>query len=170
MDLAWVLTERGLAVRAEPLARLAIAEFRSEKAAEAEADSLRGLAEAQLSQGQLADAQNTIDMAMRILEAVDSQPARLSARVMTARIRAARRETAEAQRALQTVVADANKSQLWRVQLKARLALADIESRVGHVAAARRSLAELQRDALKRGFVLIARKADGFARRLPKSD
>jgi tetratricopeptide (TPR) repeat protein len=167
-DLARVLTELGWPDRAEPAARLAIAEFRSEKAPDGESQALRALAEAQLAEGKLNDARSSIAAALRLADVVDPQSEGLTPRIVAARIDIASGKRDDARKALASVVSTAIQKQARGAEFSARLALAELEVKSGNAAAARGHLAALQKETTERGYVLLARKADALLQQLDK--
>ena len=62
---------------------------------------------------------------------------------------------------LEGVLAEAKKYGYLNYEYQARLALGEIEIKVGKAVAGRARLAALRQDAIRAGFLLLARKADG---------
>jgi len=168
-DLAWVLTELGVPDRAEPAARLAIAEFRAEKAPDAEAAALIRLAEAQFALGKLEDARRSIDAASGIQTAIDPQSPLLGARILAAQIDAVRGRIDDARKTLASAVSTASRLQLRAAEFEARYVLADLDGQAGNTTAARGRLVTLQKEAADLGFLLVAGKAKALLQRLGSS-
>ena len=66
---------------------------------------------------------------------------------------------AGARKQLESVLADARRYRYAEPEFEARLRLGELDLRSGSAAAARSRLQQLQEDARKKGFLLIARKA-----------
>ena len=75
------------------------------------------------------------------------------------RVKAALGKNAPAATELESVFAGASKHKYLGYQLEARLALGEIETESGKIAAGHAHLTALQKDAAAKGFLLIARKA-----------
>jgi thioredoxin-like negative regulator of GroEL len=76
-----------------------------------------------------------------------------------AKVESAAGNIAPAAKALQDALAQARKHNLVGLQYEARLALGETEIKTGNVESARVHLASLERDARKKQFLRIARKA-----------
>lgn len=165
--LATVLLDEGQAARAETLSRQAAEEFQTEKADVSEAFARGVLAESQLAQSKLGDAQKTIDVSVRLLKKTDDREKRVSVLITAARIRAASGKPAEAVQSLEAILVEAARFHLGEAEFEARLALGEVEMTSGKTTAGRARLAALERDATSKGFLLVARKARAAASRTP---
>jgi len=76
-----------------------------------------------------------------------------------ARVLAALGENAEATKRLEAVLSEATKYGYLNYEYQARLALGEVDLKSGRTAAGRSRLATLNQDAIRTGFLLIARKA-----------
>jgi hypothetical protein len=158
-----VLIEEGQAVQAETLARQAAQEFQTEKAALRESQARAVLAQSQLVQGKLGEAQQSIDAAEKLLGKSDDPDARFLQIRTAARVQAAAGKTSEAIKSLAVTVAKLAKVHRVYDQFETRLALGEIEIKSGRTASGSARLAALEKEARVRGFLLIARKAQAAA-------
>ena len=120
------------------------------------------LALALLAEGNLAEAERAIARVQPRLQITQDRLLRLSAGVAAARVRAAKAapaSVAQAKRELDAIVLEAANLGAVAIAFDARLALGEIEMRIGDLASGRVRLAALQRDAMAKGFHSIARKA-----------
>jgi serine/threonine protein kinase/tetratricopeptide (TPR) repeat protein len=120
------------------------------------------LARALAAQGKMPDARAAIDKASTLTQKGDDASIRLRVAIESAILRAgsgAPADVSEAKKAIQTALADATKQNLTGIQLEARLGLGEVEMKSGDHSAGRAHLAALQKDAVSKGFLLIARKA-----------
>jgi hypothetical protein len=79
--------------------------------------------------------------------------------IVSARVRAAMGNFAEAKKSLRASIVGAKRYGILRRQLEARLALGEIDMKSGHSVAGRAQLQATERDATAHGFALIARNA-----------
>ncbi|MGB7844463.1 MAG: tetratricopeptide repeat protein [Candidatus Acidiferrum sp.] len=143
-------------------ARRAAKVFEQTKTAsdEAKADLIQ--AEALLREGNLTDAALHIERTAKIAQSSHDRELQLYATVIAARIQAASENAAkvdESTRRLHGVLAEANAASFEPIALEARLALGEVELKYHNHAIGRAKLVALERDATRRGFQLIARKA-----------
>ena len=161
IGLAAVLIEEAQTAQAEALALQAAQEFQTERAALKESQARAVLAQAQLAQGELVEAQQSINAAEKLLQKSNDPDARFLQLRIAGRVQAAAGETAEASKSLEVVVAELAKVHRVSDQFEARLALGEIEIKSGKTASGRTRLTALEKDATSKGFMLIARKAHG---------
>ncbi|MCU0302801.1 MAG: protein kinase [Thermoanaerobaculales bacterium] len=130
-----------------------------------EADALNYLVEALLGAGEVERA----EAALGRLEALDpaaNSVTRMVSRISGARVAAARGQVETAERALDRVVDDARVEASLGVELEAKLAMAEVLAGSGRPEEARRRLDEIRREAVARGWMLVADKAEVRAREL----
>jgi tetratricopeptide (TPR) repeat protein len=159
LALAELTVEEGHSQDAETLARQALGEFQAEKLREDEILASAVLARALMAQNKPAGASKEIEPAAGLAAQTSAIEPRLSYAIAAARIKAATGSVAEAITSLEAGLADASKHGYPGYQYEIRLALGEIEMKLGNAAAGHRRLNDLEKDARARGFLLIARKA-----------
>jgi hypothetical protein len=93
---------------------------------------------------------------------------RLEFNVASARVKAASKKVddrAGAARDLNSLLAEATRKGFLIIQLRARLALGELEVQSSDLQTGRARLAAVEKDAAAKGFLLIARKAKAMAGR-----
>src|SRR5579871_2097457 len=145
-------------VEAEKLLRSAFAEFKKESFQDSEIAAAGLLAFSLRQQGKIAEAHNALDQVQGLAAKAENPYIRANFLIDAARIALASRRPAEAKATLDSVMQTANKFGFVNTQLKARLALAEVELHGGDSRAAER-LAALERNAKARGFGAIAQQA-----------
>lgn len=160
------LAELGLeegrpASEAEAIARQAIQLFHNAKVADDEAMADTLLARALLMEGKSAEATRAIDQATGISSRGQDPSYRMLVAVASARIHAVADENGAARiiQTLKSTIAAARKMGYVGIELEARLALGEIDTKSGKTAEGRTVLTELEKDARAKDFGLIARKA-----------
>jgi tetratricopeptide (TPR) repeat protein len=119
-------------------------------------------AQALLMEGNQSEARVFIEQTIKIAQASHDRELELSARVMAARIQAASKNSADliaAVKGLDAVLAEATAGSFEAIALESRLALGLIELNSHNQSSGRAHLAALQKEADRRGFQLVARKA-----------
>jgi len=159
--------EEGHATAAETSAREAMMEFRSEQQADDELTAAAVLIEALLAQGKGADAETAADAEAEIAAKNQNRPVSIKFANASARALAASGKLAEAKSNLEAILKSEIKQGFLADEFETRLALAEIEMKSGHAAAAQASLAALKRDAQALGLGLIVRKAGELQRSAP---
>jgi serine/threonine protein kinase/tetratricopeptide (TPR) repeat protein/TolB-like protein len=159
LGLAVLSIEQGHPADAEGPARDAAEGFRKGKQIGSEALANAVLSQSLLDQGKLPEAQASVEHAEALSLGDDDRNARFLVDITAARVRAASGHSAEAMKKLVTVLAEATKTGFVGDQLEARLALGEIEMKSGKTSAGRARLAALEKEAAKKDFLLIARKA-----------
>jgi tetratricopeptide (TPR) repeat protein len=165
VSIADLAIETGHSKDAEAAMRQAREVFRTQKLIEDEiwADSV--LARALLAQRKATEAQEELDSAALRAEKIQNEEVQLKLALAAASVHAASgkpSDQASASNRLEAVLAQANKHDFVRYQFEARLALGQIEMKSGTNGRAR--LAQLEKDARAKGFLLIARKAAAAAK------
>ncbi len=157
--LAALSTEEGDPAAAGKLARDAAVMLRDAKQNDDSASAYTVLAEALLAEQKPQDALAAIEEGRSLLISSGDPAVRLSAAISAARVRAAVGKPEEAERILNTSLAEAAKYRMTGMQLEAGLALAEIGIHGGRSVASRARLAQIERRAQQAGFGLIAREA-----------
>ena len=145
--------------RAASLAGKATDEAHREKASDLEAGALAVLAEADLGLKKVDAARDAIGRARVIAAKSEERHVISSVGISAARVLAASGQRDEAIASLQDVLASVTKLGLVELEFEARLALGEIEIAAGKVAAGRARLAELEKDAGAKGYLLFVSKA-----------
>jgi hypothetical protein len=109
--------------------------------------------------GRPSDAQKEIDAGKTLLTKSQDLETHFQLGIVASRVEAALGKNASAANDLESVLAGASKHKYLGYQLEARLALGEIETGSGKIAAGNARLTALQKDAAAQGFLLIARKA-----------
>jgi hypothetical protein len=109
--------------------------------------------------GRPSDAQKEIDAGKTLLTKSQDLETHFQLGIVASRVEAALGKNASAANDLESVLAGASKHKYLGYQLEARLALGEIETGSGKIAAGNARLTALQKDAAAKGFLLIARKA-----------
>jgi tetratricopeptide (TPR) repeat protein len=162
LALAHVAIEEKQFAQAESGARECGEQFQKLNAVDNEALAYSILARALSAQGKTADAQVAVDKASQLTEKGGDTNVRLRVAIESALIQTksgAATDISRAKNTLRAALGDATKEGLTGLQLEARLALGQIESKSGVRTAGRTQLAAVQTDATAKGFLLIARKA-----------
>jgi tetratricopeptide (TPR) repeat protein len=156
LALASLAVERGQAVDAERFARDALDRFLKEQNPESRATAYNALAEAYLAGMKIREAREALEHALAL--PTHTVIRRLSIATTAARVHEST-SPADAISQLQATVDEATRRGYLRVAFEARLPLGEIEIRSGAREIGRTHLASLEKEAAKKGFVLIARKA-----------
>jgi serine/threonine protein kinase/Tfp pilus assembly protein PilF len=159
LALAVLAIEQGHPADAEGPARDAAEGFGKGKQVSSQAVAEAVLARSYLAQGKLPEAQGSVERAEALSQGGDDRDARFWVAIIAARVHAASGHSAEAIQKLVTVLAEATKAGFVGDQLEIRLALGEIEMKSGKTGAGRARLAALEKEAAKKDFQLIARKA-----------
>jgi eukaryotic-like serine/threonine-protein kinase len=159
LSLANIALEDGLPAEAETSAREAREEFRKEKQVDDEILADIFLARAFLAQHKYAEAQKEIKSGKDLGAKSQNRGNRFQLDIAAAKLEAARSGGEQARQSLAAILAEANRTGFVEYQLETRLALGEIETESGKIAAGHARLAALQKDAAAKGFLLIARKA-----------
>jgi len=143
---------------AEKLLNQALAEFRKASSQDQEITTVGDLAHALLDQGKTAEALKAINSVRARALVADNQFVRSDFLIAAARADALSGGTAKAKATLENVLQVANTHGFVGIQLKARLALAEIERKKDR-AKGDMLMAEVRKNAVSRGFLLIAKQA-----------
>jgi tetratricopeptide (TPR) repeat protein/TolB-like protein len=162
LSLARVSLEEKQFADAESLARAAALQLEKMNTLDDASAGYLILARVLAAKDKLADAQAAVDKASALIERGSDTTVRLRVAIESAILRAksgAPADLSEAEKSIQSALADATKENLTGIQLEARLAMGEVEMKSGDRSAGRAHLATLQKDAFSKGFLLIARKA-----------
>lgn len=157
--LAQLSVEEGHAAEAEAAARKCKDQFHHEHEADDELAASTVLVEALLAQGKQTDAANETESAASIAAKNLNTMIRLRFDLISARVVLASDKPESARVRLRQTLDEARKHQYLGVEFEASLALAELDMKTGHAAAARTQFAALEKAARSRGFGLIAGKA-----------
>jgi tetratricopeptide (TPR) repeat protein len=146
-------------VSAEALARKADEEFRAEKKPDFEAYAEALLARVEFRLGQREQAKAAIAQAEALAAKVGDPHVRCFVGISSARISAGMGKPAEAVATFDRTLELAAAAGLFPYQLEARLGLGEMRLQTGQVDAAKAILGPLEKEAMSRGYLLIARKA-----------
>jgi len=159
LQLAQIALDQKKLPEAESLARKSAATFEKIKSAVSAGVTHALLAQILLQSGNTKDATSAAQRAVSLAQQGSDRPPRLLTTMVEARTQAANGKTAEATKTLQNVLAEATRYGYLSYQFETRLALGEVEMTSGHAAAGRAWLEALEKDALAKGFIRIARKA-----------
>jgi eukaryotic-like serine/threonine-protein kinase len=146
-------------------------EFAREKAARDAALAYAVLSQVLLQEGSLVEARKAIEESTIYLSKCSDREAEMTVATAAARVEAVSGGMSrdDAAKALQQIVTKANHLGFVPYELEPQLALAEIELTFGDGANARSHLEAVQKEALNRGFGLIALKAAGDLKNLQSS-
>jgi tetratricopeptide (TPR) repeat protein len=158
--LAEILFEEGRVAEAEAGARDAIAYFQT-TAPDALEELLARFVQIRclLAQGKLADAQASSERVATLARTIQTRAVALSAAIVVAEVDGAAGRASAATRSLERTIAETRKLGFGGQELEARLVLGEIEVKHGRAPAGRARLAELEKEAREKQFMLIARRA-----------
>ena len=162
LALAQLMIDKGRLSEAEQLARQVAAESEATVGVGRQAEAESTLAEIFLARSNLAEARKAMARASALLAKNENHASRFPVTITKARLEVALAKPGAATRArriLQEVIAECTKRGSVDNQFEARLALGEIETRLGDASIGRRELERLEKDARARGFILIANKA-----------
>jgi tetratricopeptide (TPR) repeat protein len=159
LQLAVLAIEEGNPASAAATSRDTRTEFQRLHQPEDEVASDAVLARALLAMGRPLDAQKEIDAGKELLTKSLDLETHFELGIIACRVEAALGKNPSAENELESVLAGARKHKYLGYQLEARLALGEVETGSGKIAAGRAILAAIQKDAAAKGFLLIAREA-----------
>ena len=163
LALAALSIEEGDPAAAESTAREAADKFRKDKAPLGEAGALAILAHCFLKQGKTREAETTVEKASQLAAKSQQSELRTPIFIMAARIHSASGKTTTASKNLDSILNEETTLGNVPLQFEARLALGEMEMRMGETATGRSHLASLEKDATAKRFLLIAHKAHAAA-------
>jgi len=158
-ELAEIAFEQGQIAEAESLLRAATQKFDEQNASALGTQTVALLVRVLLAQSKLAESRAAAHHAGALSQRTTDFNSHFAAGIASALVTAAEGQTREAMHGLEDVRVDATGRGYTLWDFKARLHLGEIEVRSGKTAVGRARLQQLQTDARKKGFLLIARKA-----------
>ena len=159
LALAILYAEQERPPEAETAARQAAEEYQKEERPDDQASALEVLAQLHIDQGKLEEAEREMALVNSTAQKSTDKSLRLHAAIASARLRSATGHGQEALSSLRATIASARAAGLMEGQFEARLAQGEIQVKSDNSASARALLANLERDAQAKGYLLIARKA-----------
>jgi eukaryotic-like serine/threonine-protein kinase len=159
VELAQISIEEHDATAAENVLRRCREQFHQEQQADDELAASTELIYALLAQGKLADAQQEIQQAATLEKRSQNPLSRMQFSVASARGVLASQRPQGAKETLEKLLREAREKGFLGVEFEARLALAELEKKSGHSAAAQMQYAALRSAAHAKGFGRIAAKA-----------
>ena len=156
-SLADLELQRKQSGKAETLARQAAEEFLAAKDGDNGTQARIVLIKALLAQGKVQEARAEIDRAEKL--DVTDRTVKLDFTITSARVLVGEGRTSFAFSQLRDAISSARKAGLDNYELEATLALGEAQLQAGNVAQGRSILRNLEKDALRKNFKLIARKA-----------
>ena len=162
LQLATLALEQGHPAEAEGNARKALEEFQAEKMTAQQAWAYSVLARSYLAQGKINEAQKAITLATPILQRTQQREAHLDFQIAAAQVQASSGKSTDVEaalRALEAAIKDAQKTGLLRLAYEGTLAWSNVQIKSGNAAEGRARLASLQKEALAKNYLLVARKA-----------
>jgi tetratricopeptide (TPR) repeat protein len=157
LELAGLELEKNQPGRAAGLAQQAAQEFQAEKNGDQEAAARNLIAQALMAQNQFAEAQIEVDRARQLT--LSDRSIELARDLTGARLAGAMGKNKESLQQLSSILLSAKQMKLRGYEFQTRLALADLQRRSHNQASFLLDSQELQKDATRLGYKLIARKA-----------
>jgi eukaryotic-like serine/threonine-protein kinase len=167
LSLGRLRLQAGKAAEGEVLARQAADEFSAEGFKDMESEARNVVAAALLDLDREKDAAKEIDLIGQL--SPQDPTVKLAIAITSGRLEMRYGKLAAGKKALDSVVADARKLGIPRLQFEARLAQAEIALFGGDRRAGLSSLSSLQKDASKKGFRQIEVRAKGVAQQINMS-
>jgi eukaryotic-like serine/threonine-protein kinase len=146
----------------EAVVRQALEVFQTQRIRDDETQAWCILARALLSQGKVADAKDAMQHARALAAKSQNPEVHWQTAITAARIETAGKDVAAsvaAHKELAAIITRSRELGYMGIELDARLALAEIEMKIGQTTAGRAQLTAIEADAKTKGYNLIARKA-----------
>jgi tetratricopeptide (TPR) repeat protein len=162
LQLATLALDQGHPAEAEGNARKALEEFQAEKMTAQQVWAYSVLARSYLAHGKINDAQRAITLATPILQRTQHREAHLDFQIAAAQVQASSGKSTDVEaalRALEAAIKDAQKAGLLRLAYEGALAWSNVQIKSGNAAEGRARLASLQKEAVAKNYLLVARKA-----------
>jgi len=157
--LAALSIEEGKAADAESLARACKQQFHQEQQADDELAASVVLIHALLAQGRYDQAKQESQDSQALAAKSQNKLGRLQFALASAQVQVASDHPESARTRLSQILKEARAHGFVGAELQTQLVLAQLEKKLGRMAAARAQLTSLQRNAHTKGFDLVARKA-----------
>ncbi len=159
LSLARLAIEEGHAADAETVIRKCHEQFHHENQSDDELDSIAGLMETWLSEGNFAAAEKERKDGQALAAKSTNQLLELQFDLVSARVLLADGDTASVNTLLQRTLQSARAHHLVGIELKTQLALAELKKKLGQTVEAQADLVALEKLARGKGFGLIASRA-----------
>jgi eukaryotic-like serine/threonine-protein kinase len=167
LALAQISLHEGDAASAEVAAKAAAAAFATMGRPDDEASAQAVLARSLLALEKQTESAQSIQRAEELSRKSSDRGIRLSVSITGASIRASRGEAAKSLKDLEGIIREARSAKLLRLELEARLAVAEIEVATGRFPAGRQHLDALEMEASSRGYKYIAARAAAAKKKIP---
>jgi DNA-binding winged helix-turn-helix (wHTH) protein/tetratricopeptide (TPR) repeat protein len=167
--LARLSVEEGHAAAAEPVLRQCKEQFQREQQADDQLTASVVLTRALLAQNKYPDALKEVESSAPLAAKNQNRLTRLEFDVVAARVKLASDHPESSRAQLESIVQDARAHGFVGIELEARLARAELESKIGSKVSAQIEFASLEKSALAKGFGLIAAKAADYRTTLQHS-
>ena len=151
--------EEGYPSDAEAGVRQALKAYAAQNEPDAQIEAHTVLVRALLAQDKLAAAQQVVAEDRKLVANTEDRVNLLNVNISAARVESGSGNVAEAARLLQATIGESRNSGFAALELEARLALGEMETKARNLTAGRATLASVEKDAKSKGFLLIARKA-----------
>lgn len=159
LALARLAIEEGHAADAETVIRKCKAQFRQDQQADDELSASTALIEGLLAQSKYQDAEAEVSQAASLAAKTVNLLLRLQYDLASARTGSASASTDSARTVLERTLRITREHKLFGLELQARLALAELQTRAGQFMSAQSELRALEQVAHNRGFEHVAGKA-----------
>jgi len=156
---ALLSVEEGHPSDAETSVRQALKNYAAQYEPDAQIEADTVLVRALLAQNKLVAAQQVVAEDRKLVANTENRIDLLNVRILSALNESDSGNVAEAVRLLQASIEESRNSGFTALELEARLALGETETKARNLTAGRATLASLEKDAKTKGFLLIARKA-----------
>ena len=167
LALAQIELHEGDASSAGAAAKAASEEFKASNRPDDEASALAVLARSLLVREKYAESGEAIKRAEELSRNSNDRNVRLSVAITAASIRAAGGDSVKAVKDLDGIITEARTARSVRLELEARMALAEVEIASGRLSEARLQLEALEKDASRRGYKYIADRAAAARKKIP---
>jgi DNA-binding winged helix-turn-helix (wHTH) protein/tetratricopeptide (TPR) repeat protein len=159
LSLSRLAIEEGRAAEAEPVIRKCNEKFHHENQSDDELDSIAGLMQTLLSEGNFAAAEKERKDNQALAAKSINQLLKLQFDLVSARVQLANGDAASANMLLPRILRSARAHHLVGIELETRLRLAELKQKLGQRVEAQADLVALEKLARGKGFGLIAGKA-----------
>ena len=159
LELAEVLLAQGDTAGAEKLARNAAPAFDGQNAADRAARSAAILSRALLAQSNMEEAKAAVERARASAQRTADRSSHFSSALAAAQVYVAKKQFVPSLRLAEVVRAESSRYGYAGFEFESRLVLGILEIRSGNTSAGHARLQQLQTDARRKGFLLIAREA-----------
>lgn len=162
LHLAALAIEEGRPGDAEAPTHQALEQFQASKIASQQVWAYSILARALLAQGKLAGAQKSISKGTPITQRTQQRDVRIEFQIVAARVQASSGKPPDVENALRqldSAIQESKRIGLFGLVYDGTLAWSEIQIKSGNSVEGHTRLVALQKDALSRGYLLVARKA-----------